>query len=70
MINRQENSSHKGITGQEFGSQKGITEQELDSQINLRDGNWALKYHYWTGIDLSNIITPDERANILSGNDI
>ena len=49
MINRQENSSHKGITGQEFGSQKGITEQELDSQINLRDGNWALKYHYRMG---------------------
>ena len=47
----------KLLTGRENGSQKGITGRELGSQISLPDGNLALKYHYWTGIGISNFIT-------------
>ena len=47
----------KLLTGRENGSQKGITGRELGSQKSLPDGNLALKYHYRTGIGLSNIIT-------------
>ena len=50
----------KLLTGRENGSQKGITGREFVSQISLPDGNLVLKYHYRTGIWLSNIITGRE----------
>ena len=50
----------KLLTGRENGSQKGITGREFGSQISLPDRNLALKYHYRTGIWLSNIITGRE----------
>ena len=66
LLTGRENGSQKGITGREFGSQnrladgnlalKGITGRELGSQNHLPDVNLAIKYHYRTGIWLSNII--------------
>ena len=47
----------KLLTGQENGSQKGIAGCEFGSQISLAGRNLALKYHYWTIIWLSTIIT-------------
>ena len=56
----------KLLTGRENGSQKGITGREFGSQNHLPDENLAIKYHYRTGIWLSNIITGREFASQIS----
>ena len=60
----------KLLTGRENGSQKGITGREFDSQNHLPDVNLAIKYHYRTGIWLSNIITGQEFDSQISLPDI
>ena len=60
----------KLLTGRENGSQKGITGREFGSQNHLPDENLAIKYHYRTGIRLSNIITGRELGSQISLPDI
>ena len=60
----------KLLTGRENGSQKGITGREFGSQNHLPDVNLAIKYHYRTGIWLSNIITGQEFDSQISLPDI
>ena len=56
----------KLLTGRENGSQKDITGLEFGSQNHLPDKNFAIKYHYRTGIRLSNIITERELGSQIS----
>ena len=43
-----------------LGSQNCLPEEKMALKKPLPDGNWALKYHYRTGIWLSKIITGRE----------
>ena len=43
-----------------LGSQNCLPDEKMALKKALPDGNWALKYHYRTGIWLSNIITGRE----------
>ena len=43
-----------------FGSQNCLPDEKMALEKALPDGNWARKYHYRTGIGLSNIITGRE----------
>ena len=43
-----------------LGSQNCLPDEKMALKKTLPDGNFALKYHYRTGISLSNIITGRE----------
>ena len=49
-----------------MADKKGITGLEFGSQISLLNVNLALRYHYRTGIWLSNIITGREFGSQIS----